>query len=279
MLPALDLELIRTFLTVLTEGGFKAAAAQLNKTPAAISMQIKRLEDQLGQRVLERNNKGIALTAAGEVLKEKGERILNLNYEILGDMRREELSGRLTFGAPTDYAPTLLQKLLPTFSREFPKVTPNITLEPSRVLRNRIQSGTIDMAIVAREPGTDEGFHLWSEEIAWYGDAADAHGTVKAGLLSTNCILRDYALEMLKAAQQAHAIVLEAASVASLLDGVDAGFCQAFLPDSVAGNALRSEKLNGLESLMLDFVLIVGSRFESNNANDLTHRFKRALEI
>ena len=53
MLHALDLDLIRTFLTVIAEGGLKPAASQLNKTPSAISMQIKRLEEQLGQRVLE----------------------------------------------------------------------------------------------------------------------------------------------------------------------------------------------------------------------------------
>jgi DNA-binding transcriptional LysR family regulator len=193
-------------------------------------------------------------------------------------MRREELSGRLAFGAPTDYAPTLLQKLLPIFSREFPKVTPNIVLEPSRVLRNRIQSGTMDMAIVAREAGTEEGFHLWSEEITWYGKASDDQGTVKVGLLSTNCILRDRALEILRATQQPHRVVLEAASVASLYDAVEAGFCQAFLPTSVANSTLRSAELNSSGPVMLDFALIVGGRFETKDAKDLTHRFKRVLD-
>ena len=276
MKPALDLDLIRTFLTVLTESGFKPAAAQLNKTPAAISMQIKRLEAQLGQRVLERNNKGIALTHAGALLKEKGERLLQLNYELLGDMREEELSGRLVFGAPTDYAPTLLQKLLPIFSREFPKVTPHIMLEPSRVLRNRIQSGTLDMAIVGREAGTKEGKRLWSEEIAWYGNATNDHGVLKIGLLSVNCILRDHALETLKVRKLPYEIVLEAASVTSLYDGVKSGFCQAFLPTSVVENTQRSTVLGALEPMTLDFALIVGRGFEANDINDLAYRFKKA---
>ena len=276
MKPALDLDLIRTFLTVLTESGFKPAAAQLNKTPAAISMQIKRLETQLGQRVLERNNKGIALTHAGELLKEKGERLLQLNYELLGDMHEEELSGRLVFGAPTDYAPTLLQKLLPIFSREFPKVTPHIMLEPSRVLRNRIQSGTLDMAIVGREAGTKEGKRLWSEEIAWYGNAMNDDGVLKIGLLSVNCILRDHALETLKVRKLPYEIVLEAASVTSLYDGVKSGFCQAFLPTSVVENTQRSTVLGAREPMTLDFALIVGRGFEANDINDLAYRFKKA---
>ncbi len=191
---ALDLELIKTFLTVVEAKGFKAAAEQLHKTPAAISQQIKRLEDAVGRRVLERSNQGISLTAAGEVLKEKGLRLMSLNYELLGDLRENELSGQLKFGAPTDYAPTLLQKLLPIFQREFPGLSPNIVLEPSRSLRPKVTAGTLDMAIVAREPGTEEGRELWVEEIAWFGSAVDAHGTPRVGVLTTDCVLRDRAL-------------------------------------------------------------------------------------
>ena len=72
MSHALDLELIKTFLTVLDAKGFKAAALRLNKTPGAVSMQIKRLEGVLGKRILERSNQGIALTSAGELLRERG---------------------------------------------------------------------------------------------------------------------------------------------------------------------------------------------------------------
>ncbi|WP_419905129.1 LysR family transcriptional regulator [Kiloniella sp.] len=278
MLPALNLELIRTFLTVLKEGGFKAGAERLNKTPAAISMQIKRLEEQLNQRLLERSNKGIVLTAAGEVLKEKGERLLSLNYEILGDMRHEELSGRLSFGAPTDYAPTLLKKIMPIFVVEFPKVDPKIILEPSRNLRRRVQSGALDMAIVAREPNTDEGDHLWTEEVAWYGNASDLVGGLNIGVLGVDCILRDRALEMIKAVQSPYTISLESASVASLFEGVEAGFCQAFLPVSVAESELRSSALNSTETMKLEFALIFGKRFEKLDTSDLTARIKRALE-
>ncbi|WP_439886226.1 LysR family transcriptional regulator [Pseudomonas sp. MBLB4123] len=277
MLPALDLELIRTFQTVLQEGGFKPAAERLNKTPAAVSMQIKRLEELLGQRLLERSNQGIALTAAGDILKEKGEKLLSLNYELLSDLRQGELFGKLSFGTPTDYAPTLLQKLLPIFSREFPKVTPTIILEPSRSLRARIQSGALDMAIVAQEPGTDEGAHLWSEEIAWFGRARTQDGKAKVGVLTTNCTLRDRALEDLKTVPRDHKLVLEAATVASLRDGVEEGFCQAFLPVSMAGRLARSKEIRPSHSLMLNFVLIAGVGADDSKTRSVASKFRRAL--
>jgi DNA-binding transcriptional LysR family regulator len=277
MLPALDLDLIRTFHTVLQEGGFKPAAEKLNKTPAAISLQIKRLEELLGQRLLERNNQGIALTAAGGILKEKGEKLLSLNYELLSELREGELFGQLRFGTPADYAPTLLQKLLPIFSREFPQVSPTIVLEPSRALRARVQSGALDMAIVAQELGTDEGIHLWSEELAWFGGAATENGKAKVGVLTTNCILRDRALEDLKTTPRGSKLVLEAVTVASLRDAVEEGFCQAFLPVSVAGRLARSKEFRQSHSMMLNFVLIAGAGTDDSKIQSVASKFRRAL--
>lgn len=277
MPPALDLELIKTFLTVLEAEGFKPAAERLNKTPAAISQQIKRLEDLLGQRVLERSNQGISLTAAGEVLKVKGQRLMALNYELLGDMRENELAGTLNFGAPADYAPTLLQKLLPIFHRELPKVTPNILLEPSRSLRPKVNAGTLDMAIVAREPGAAEGEELWAEEIAWFGNSTDSKARHRAGVLTTDCVLRDRALHNLKEAGASHKLVLEAATVASLKDGVQAGFCQALLPASISEGLQRAPLSHSRAGFTLEFCLIAGPRFEADTLERVARKFRAAL--
>ncbi|MGR3289975.1 MAG: LysR family transcriptional regulator [Paracoccaceae bacterium] len=277
MPPALDLELIKAFLTVVESKGFKAAAEQLHKTPAAISQQIKRLEGILGHRVLERSNQGISLTSAGEVLKTKGQRLMSLNYELLGDLRENELAGQLNFGAPTDYAPTLLRKLLPIFQREFPKVSPKIVLERSRSLRPRVKAGTLDLAIVAIEPDTEEGNALWTEEIAWFGHSTDPDGTARIGVLTTDCILRDHALRNLNDMQTNHNLVLEAGTVASLRDAVEAGFCQAFLPVSITDGLERSPAVPGQTSLNLTFGLIAGVRFDDDAENGVARKFRRVL--
>jgi DNA-binding transcriptional LysR family regulator len=277
MPPALDLELIKAFLTVVESKGFKAAAEQLHKTPAAISQQIKRLEGILGHRVLERSNQGISLTSAGEVLKTKGQRLMSLNYELLGDLRENELAGQLNFGAPTDYAPTLLKKLLPIFQREFPKVSPKIVLERSRSLRPRVKAGTLDLAIVAIEPDTEEGNALWTEEISWFGRSTDPDGTARIGVLTTDCILRDHALRNLNDMQTNHNLVLEAGTVASLRDAVEAGFCQAFLPVSITDGLERSPAVPGQTSLNLTFGLIAGVRFDDDAENGVARKFRRVL--
>ena len=279
MKPAIDLNLIKTFLTVLEEQGLKPAAERLNKTPAAISVQIKKLESLLGKRVLERNNQGIVLTSAGETLRRKGRVLMQLNYELLGDFSGSELSGPLNFGAPTDYAPTLLNKLLPIFQQEFPHVAPSISLEPSRILRPRVQSGSLDMAILACEPNHEEGHALWTEEVTWYGNVMEADGKIRAGVLSTNCILRDRALEKLREANCGFNLVLEAATVASLKDAVEAGFCQAFLPASLEGQLKRSEAFSDSPPLRLTFSLVGNDRFKQNDMSSIADQFRHSLEV
>lgn len=278
MPQTLDLELIKTFLTVLEVRGFKPAAERLNKTPAAVSMQIKRLEDMLGKRILERSNQGIALTSAGEVLREKGQKLMSLNYELLGDMRDSELKGQLNFGSPADYTPTILKKLMPIFQRDFPAVLPSIVLEPSRSLRPRVQSGSLDMAIVAREPELDEGHPLWSEEVDWFGNTTSRDGKLRVGILSTNCVLHDRSLRDLATFEGEYSVTLEATTVSSLRDAVEAGFCEAFLPVSIAGGLERSLAMADKCSMVLTFALITGSTFDQQMAKRIAGKFKHALD-
>lgn len=277
MPPALDLELIKTFLTVLEVEGFKPAAHRLNKTPAAVSMQIKRLEEILGQRILERSNQGIALTPAGEVLKDRGQRLMSLNYELFGELCENELFGQLNFGAPTDYTPTVLRDLLPVFQREFPRIRPKIVLDPSRSLRPKIHSGELDMAIVAREPDSDEGIELWTEEIAWFGSANCTDGIPQVGLLSTDCVLRDQAIRQLKDGRGTYKTLLTASSVASLRDAVEADFCQAFLPVSMSSAQRSPKRTATLPVFRLTFCLIATPRFNAQTLERVASKFRQRL--
>lgn len=275
MPAALDLELIKTFLTVWDARGFKAAAERLNKTPAAVSMQIKRLEELLGKRLLERSNQGISLTTAGELLREKGQALLSLNYELLGEFREDEPNGQLNFGTPADYAPTLLKEILPIFLREFPKVSPNIVLEPSRLLRPRLKAGTLDSAIVAREIGEQEGIALWSEQITWFGPAYYPEELPRVGLLLADCMLRDQAIEQLKQLPTGYNVVLQAATVAALRDAVEAGFCHAFLPISVGEGLPISASPFNSTPFELNFCLIPGPHFDTAISERIAKKFRR----
>ncbi len=290
MLPTLDLELIRSFLTVVSQGELKSAAQKLHKTPSAISMQLKKLEELVGHRLLERSNQGIALTEAGRTLKRHGEQLIQANNDLLAELRREELSGIFTFGAPADYAHTFLHKLLPVLRIEYPKIEPRITLEPSRVLRNKVKTGELDVAIVAREPASDEGVLLWREELAWFQPERisaqqaltdiDQKEPLQVAILSTDCVLRDAAFSSLAAAGQKYQTVLEASSVEALKDAVDSGFCAALLPVSMAGNWKegRPVTLRHVDDLpTLEFAVICAAGPDNDRMSGLQNRLAKAL--
>jgi hypothetical protein len=74
------------------------------------------------------------------------------------------------------------------------------------------------MAIVAREPEQNEGIPLWSEELAWFGNAVTQEGKPRIGLLSTDCMLRDRSLSDLNRLDNGPANIIEAATVSSAAD-------------------------------------------------------------
>ena len=91
----LDITALRSFTAVADEGKVTAAAARLNLTQSAVSMQLKRLEESLNQPLFDRSGRGIALTAEGELLLGYARRMIALNDEIWTRMTDEQFEERL----------------------------------------------------------------------------------------------------------------------------------------------------------------------------------------
>src|SRR5260370_36121915 len=104
----LDTALLRAFVTVAEAGGMTAAANRLNWTQAAISQQIKRLEEGFGCILFERDRRGLAMTNAGERLFGKAKRLLALNDEVWADMTTPTFTGDVKLGVPFDLVGTYL---------------------------------------------------------------------------------------------------------------------------------------------------------------------------
>src|ERR1700716_3502769 len=79
--PMLDLELLRSFVSVVDSGGFTRAGERVHRTQSTVSQQIKRLEDDVGQPLLNRNAKDVTPTEAGERLLSYARRLLSLAEE------------------------------------------------------------------------------------------------------------------------------------------------------------------------------------------------------
>lgn len=285
----IDPELLRAFVAVIDAGGLKPAAEQLNRTPSAISMQLKRLEEQLGRQLLRRSNRGIALTDAGRTLQGYAAQLLQLNASTLSALRRDALRGKLQLGVPADYLPQFLQHFLPALRERFPELAPRITSEPSRLLRQRVHSGDIDLAFVTREPDSQEGELLWRESLSWW---YPAHGTLAQGipseerlplaLLSADCVLRDLALQTLKRRGVDYEVVLSSSALSAVTAAVRAGLAVALLPQSSVGEAdgLRPGHPLGLDSLeSLSVGLIHSPAVEAATASAIAELARSAIRL
>ena len=111
-LPLLDLELLQTLVAIAETGNFSAAAEVVFRTPSAVSMQVKRLEELLGRSIFKRDSRSVALTADGEQLLVHARRVLAMNREIVAKFITPDVAGVVRMGAPDDAAERLLPEML-----------------------------------------------------------------------------------------------------------------------------------------------------------------------
>src|SRR4051812_1240386 len=168
----LDIDLLRAFLFVQQTGGFSQAAALLNRTQPAISLQIKRLESRVGSPILERSRNGtVSLTATGITLAGYAHQILAMHDEALSRLTTPSIRTRMRIGILEELGHSRLPLVLRAFSRAFPNTSPQVHVSLSNQLVNDLMLGRLDMAVVAGEPGFMQGVPLWSEPLVWVGSS------------------------------------------------------------------------------------------------------------
>lgn len=164
----LDLDLVRTFVTIADTRSFTRTGERLGRTQSAISLQVRRLEDRLGVRLLARDPRRVGLTEAGESFLPKARRLLRVNDEIIAEVTGEDLEGEVRLGAPEDFATVHLPDILGAFARAHPRVALAVTCDLTLNLLDRLQAGALDLALVKREPlGPDLGVRVWREPLVW----------------------------------------------------------------------------------------------------------------
>ena len=96
----LDIDLLRTLVAIAETGSFTAAADHVGRTQSAVSMQMKRLEEQIGRPLFERDGRVSAMTPAGQDLLVYARRILRLQDAALSSLRQPEMEGVARVGIP-----------------------------------------------------------------------------------------------------------------------------------------------------------------------------------
>lgn len=128
----------------------KAAEACFVSQPA-LSMQIKKMEEVLGVKLLERTNKSVMLTQAGIAITERAKNILNQVEELrdYAKLIKDPYSGEIQIGIIPTLAPYLLPKIIPDLTKEFPKISLYLLEEQTDSLLEKLKSGKLDAAFLA----------------------------------------------------------------------------------------------------------------------------------
>jgi len=206
-LPLLDTDTLRTFVAIAENGSFTRAAHQVFRTPSALSMQIKRLEETLGQSLFIREARRVSLTPEGEVLLGYGRRLLKLNEEAVGRFLAPSLEGSVRLGTPDDVGTRVLPQVLTRFARSHPAVQVNVNAGRSVDLLKRLDDGELDLALVTlghSDLSAKRGEVVHTEPLVWAGrdgGVAVQRSPLPLSLANHGCAWREMALGALDKAE------------------------------------------------------------------------------
>lgn len=170
--PLLELDLLKTVVAIAETGNFSSAAEATFRTPSAISMQVKKMEELLGKPVFVRDSRSVSLTPDGEQLLTHARRVLSLNSEIISKFITPDVEGEVSVGAADDVAERFLGGFLRAFAETHPYITINVVVDNSRAMIHQIEQNKLDIALVTCDLGAtaQSGAEcLFRERLVWAG--------------------------------------------------------------------------------------------------------------
>jgi DNA-binding transcriptional LysR family regulator len=223
----LDFELLRSFVSVVDAGSFTRAGERVHRTQSTVSQQIKRLEDDLGQPLLNRTAKDVTPTEAGERLLSYARRLLSLAEEARDVLAGPSKEGAVRLGIPEDFAAYRLTKLLASFSRSRPGLRLDVRVDQSTYLRRDLERGELDLALFKRSAGEKGGIAVWPERVHWVTSKthpidAEIRSVPLIGF-PTGCLYRSRAIHAIESAGRAWHMAYTSSSLTGIQAAVAAG--------------------------------------------------------
>jgi DNA-binding transcriptional LysR family regulator len=227
----LQIDWLRTFLAVVDTGSVTAAARQVSRSQSAVSMQLKKLEDSVGRRLLNRGPKQMSLTPTGLDLLAHARKLLEVHSTALMALHGASVSGRVSLGVPDDYVIRYLAPVLSTFSNKYSGVQVTLVCEPSTTLLARLTRGELDLALMTRDTPT-RGELLFHEDLVWVASEqheAWKHEPLPLALHGIDSRLRSGITAALSARQRKYRVVYNSPNVAGQLAVAASGMAVAII--------------------------------------------------
>ncbi len=240
----IDTALLRSFMAVAETGGMTRAGQMLNLTQAAISQQVKRLEDLFQVQLFERDKRAVHLTTDGERLLPLALRMLETNDQVWGAMTSPDFEGEVRIGVPHDIIKAFMPPILKGFNRIWPRINVIIMPLATKPLLAALAAGEIDLTLTTERHVGDGGELLMADSLVWVGapdSRAHAGNPLPIAFGDKKCIFRAAALKALADAGREWRSVFQESSMLSIYAALEA--------DLAVGPLLASTIPDGLAVL------------------------------
>jgi DNA-binding transcriptional LysR family regulator len=232
----LDLELLKTFVCVVDEGSFTRAAERVHRTQSTVSQQVRKLEDLVGHPLLLRDRTGlnVAVTEHGELLIHYARRLLALSAEASQALASDVDLEVLRIGMPEDFDARRMALILAGFTRSHPQARLETISGMSLDLRQRLDAGDIDIALIKREPDSGPAWATWPERLVWVKSPGfdTSRGVLPLALFPQGCLYRQRAIRLLDVARRPWRVAFGSHSLTGIQAAVASGLGVSVLPVS-----------------------------------------------
>ena len=232
---------LRTFVTIVEQGGFTPAADVLGLTQPSVSQQIKKLEEQVAQPLLIRGAGKLKLTEEGQTLLEYARRILVLNDEAFYSLYQPNIKGKLKLGIPHEFTFSVMPKLVGAFSQIHPDVVIEVECELSKNLLGNLKK--YDVVIALHKSDTlPQGIRIRQEPLVWVSSLDyrfDYNAPLKIVAAPPPCIYREAMQSCLRSFQPGWSLLLTSTSYGAVCAAVSTGMGVTVLAQSVVPEDLR----------------------------------------
>jgi DNA-binding transcriptional LysR family regulator len=152
----MELYSLHVFLTVATEKSFSRAAERLLRTQPAVSLALQRLEQEIGEKLIDRSGKNLILTDAGRAVLDYARRFESLQQELENSLAelRDNSAGRLTIGANESTTLYLLRHI-ERYRELYPKIKVQVRRSLSSKIPNELLDGNLELGVISYDPGDE----------------------------------------------------------------------------------------------------------------------------
>lgn len=252
----ISVDLLRTLSAAAEGETLTDVARRVGRSQSAISLRLKKLEDELGVQLLRRGAKGSELTDAGHLAQFYARQILALNDDLVAAMEGLEIEGSLRLGLPADLSETWLASALAKFTRAHPRVHVEVSVDRNQVLIEKVRRSELDVVVAITSDPPVDAEPLAQLPVRWIGrvnQSLPANEDIPLVLFTSPCLFRQAGIAALEREGLRWRLAMTSPSLAGLWAAIEAGLGIGIrtpmgLPDTLA--PIRSPRLPVLDQVV-----------------------------